>query len=281
MTEKYVKYSAEVIADSVNPNNERVTTLQIRMPLCVWAEFLTHRSFARNARSNRAVPSKILIREVINNPFVPEFWGKNKSGMQAGEELTGWRKALAIRAWLTARWAAVIAVWIMSRCGLHKQDANRVLAPWQWVDAVVTGDQIAWNTFWGLRAHPDADPKISKIAVMIREKIWLSVPTQLKWGEWHRPYYSARPYYKHSEDSGVNLNYASAGACARVSYRTFDGKQSDKENEQLTLKLLSQEPKHSSPLEHVIEAVRMGEWYYRIKKQCVSGDWITLRTHFE
>jgi hypothetical protein len=76
------------------------------------------------------------------------------------------------------------------------------------------------------------------------------------------------------------LDYASAGACARVSYRTFDGKQSDKENEELTLKLLSQEPKHLSPLEHVMEAVKGGDNYKKLGRQCVSGCWATLRTLF-
>jgi hypothetical protein len=70
-------YSCEILADSVNPIGQRVTTVQIRLPLVVWAEFLTHRTFSRNARSNRAVPSRVLIGEVLRNPFVPEFWGRD------------------------------------------------------------------------------------------------------------------------------------------------------------------------------------------------------------
>jgi hypothetical protein len=38
-------YSCDILADSINPIGQRVTTVQIRLPLVVWAEFLTHRTF--------------------------------------------------------------------------------------------------------------------------------------------------------------------------------------------------------------------------------------------
>ena len=261
-------YSCEILADSENPAGERVTTVQIRLPLVVWAEFLTHRTLSRNARSNRAVPSRVLIREVLANPFVPHYWGSNKAKMQAGAELTGVRRWLARRAWLWARYPAIVAAWIMSRCGLHKQDANRVLSPWQWIDAVVTGEESAWQAFFALRCHPAADPKIQRIAEMIRKKIRDGSPWVLGWGEWHLPYYENQ--LRAATDETL---WASAGACARVSYACFDGRQSDTENAALGRRLASEKPAHASPLEHVLRASKIDN----TQLGPVGGKWRSLR----
>jgi hypothetical protein len=272
------QYSATVLADSINPTDDRVTTLQIRMPLCVWPEFLTHRTLARNARSNRAVPSRVLISEVIRNPFIPEHWGRNRSGMRSIEPLTGIQRTIAREAWLGARWGAVAAAWVMSRAGLHKQDANRVLAPWQWVDAVVTGDPTAWSAFLRLRDHPAADPKIQRIAVHIAEAIAISTPQELEWHEWHMPYYTDKPrYFGSNSQKLINTRMASVGACARVSYAAFDGQQSDEANEVLAEKLAKETPSHGSSFEHVVMALIDGDAYRRRGRQCLRGNWATLR----
>jgi thymidylate synthase ThyX len=261
-------YHCEILADSVNPIGQRVTTVQIRLPLVVWPEFLTHRTFSRNARSNRAVPSRVLIREVFVNPFVPEFWGRNQAGMQAGAELTGLRRWLARKAWLWARYPAIAAAWVMSRAGLHKQDANRVLNPWQWIDAVVTAGEAEWQAFFALRCHELADPKIQRIAEMICDKIANSDPRHLKWGQWHLPYYRDQ-----SETSMESTLWASAGACARVSYACFDGRHSDADNAALGRRLANEKPAHASPLEHVLQAATV------IGQQPgpVCGRWRSLR----
>lgn len=258
-----IRYHAEILADSINPAYERVTTLQIRMPLSVWAEFLTHRSLSRNARSNRAVPVRVTLSEVYRNPFVPEVWGRNKRGMQAGEELTGWRRYAARRLWLLARYLAMAAAWGLSALGLHKQDANRILSPWQWVDAVVTGDFAAWSNFLALRHHSQADPKIFRIAELIAEQLRSSTPRQLQWNEWHLPYYVGR---------NVEQAWESAGACARVSYAAFDGTQSDEANRKLGMDLARNTPPHASPLEHVLLATS-----HESSAGPVRGQWKSLR----
>ena len=261
-------YSCEILADSVNPIGQRVTTVQIRLPLVVWPEFLTHRTFSRNARSNRAVPSRVLISEVLRNPFVPEFWGRNQAGMQAGAELTGLRRWLARKAWLWARYPAIAAAWVMSRAGLHKQDANRVLNPWQWIDAVVTAGEAEWQAFFALRCHELADPKIQRIAEMICDKIANGDPLHLRWGQWHLPYYAGQ-----SETPWCDTLWASAGACARVSYACFDGRHSDKENAALGRRLAREKPAHASPLEHVLQATEE----HKRQPGPVNGMWRSLR----
>jgi thymidylate synthase ThyX len=156
----------------------------------------------------------------------------------------------------------------MAKAGLHKQDANRVLNPWQWIDAVVTAGEAEWQAFFALRCHELADPKIQRIAEMIRETIHDSSPWVLAWGGWHLPYYENK-----LRDATEETLWASAGACARVSYRCFDGTHSDTENAALGRRLASEQPAHASPLEHVLQAATV------IDKQPgpVCGRWWSLR----
>lgn len=48
--------AAVVIADSVSPEGVRLTTMQVDMHRFVLPEFNTHRAFARNSASSRAIP---------------------------------------------------------------------------------------------------------------------------------------------------------------------------------------------------------------------------------
>src|SRR4051812_11787989 len=78
---------AEIIADSLNPSGSRLTTFILEYPRFVHAELMTHRMFSKNAASSRAIPIEKMIQQVIDNPAMPVWWGKNQSGMQAKEEL--------------------------------------------------------------------------------------------------------------------------------------------------------------------------------------------------
>src|SRR3954468_9455857 len=78
--------TAKVIADSVGPDNPRLTTMQLRYPCFIHAEFMTHRVFSRNASSSRATPVERAIQKIMDEPAMPIHWGKNQAGMQAAEE---------------------------------------------------------------------------------------------------------------------------------------------------------------------------------------------------
>ena len=99
-------YRVKILADSIGLNGVRLTTWELTYPRFVHAELMTHRLFSRNSASSRAIPTKKLMRQIRRDPAMPVWWGKNQSGMQAREELTGWRLALARRVWLMARWYA-------------------------------------------------------------------------------------------------------------------------------------------------------------------------------
>lgn len=85
MTE-YSRPWAKIAADSVGEHAPQLTTMLVRMPRCILAEFNTHRMFSRNAASSRAIPVVKLIERVMTDPFAPLYWDKNQKGMQASEE---------------------------------------------------------------------------------------------------------------------------------------------------------------------------------------------------
>jgi hypothetical protein len=213
-------FEARIILDSVC-NDHRLTTMQLTHPRVVHAEFNTHCMFARNASSSRAIPFKKTVARVLEDPFIPEHWGLNQSGMQALEELQGTKRVSAIQRWLDARDEAVrIATEMASTtcqmcngkgevpnefestgriqcytCGgdgiglnVHKQIVNRLIEPWSWITVCVTGDTGAWSNYFSLRCHPDAQPDIQKQAYMAQKAYFESVPQSLQPGQWHTPY---------------------------------------------------------------------------------------------
>src|ERR1700689_3019209 len=64
----------------------KIDTFLLQYPRCIHSEFMTHRVFSRNSASSRAIPVKRMIEQVMSDPFIPLYWGKNQRGMQANGE---------------------------------------------------------------------------------------------------------------------------------------------------------------------------------------------------
>ncbi len=241
--------------------NAKLTTLQLTYPRFIHAELMTHREFSRNASSSRAIPVAKMIEQVRNDPAMPIHWGANQPGMQAENKLDPMRQTLNVNYWLEAAEHAANVAEKMSALGLHKQVANRVLEPFQWMHTIVTTASFSnWN---GLRRHKDAQPEIKHLADLMAETV-AGMPQQvLKFGEWHLPYIvsgdweAAALVLKASQtmpsEEGVIeiLRRVSAARCARVSYLTHDGQTPSLEQDlQLFERLAGAQPIHASPLEH-------------------------------
>lgn len=192
---------ATIIADSINPKGCRLTTYILEYPRFIHAEVMTHRVFSRNAASSRALPIEKMIQEVMENPAMPIWWGKNQSGMQAKEELDDVRplivhddnsvstnRSLVKTKWLEARDSAIEYVKSMNALGLHKQITNRLLEPWFNIRVILSGTEF--ENFFALRAHPDAQPEIQELARKMLEEYNKSRPKKLAAGEWHIPDFS-------------------------------------------------------------------------------------------
>lgn len=241
---KHIK--ATVIEDSIGEHGIRLTTLALAYHRYIHGEFMTHRVFSRNASSSRAIPVMTIIKQVWNDPVIPVHWGANMPGMQAKEELTGWRKAIARKLWKGAAKVACVIAYGMTKAGLHKQVANRVLEPWQQMHVIVTATE--WANFFELRDHPDAQPEIRVLAARINLAMASSIPTIREVGGWHLPYVTSAERVKHPLFDLIKM---SAARCARVSYLTHDGKKPDPVKDiALYDRLVGSVPIHASPVEH-------------------------------
>lgn len=245
---------AKVIAHSVAHDDRgnhgpELFTLALKYPRFIHSEFMTHRVFSRNAASSRAIPVSKMIEQVRNEPAMPVYWGSNKPGMQAGDELTDMDLATAKNLWIDAAENAAATAEKMQELGLHKQVANRVLEPFQIMQTVVTATE--WENFFQLRISEFAQPEIKALAVAMKEAMTNSTPFQMPYGEYHVPYVTAeeRDEYKSRKDWRTLCMVASA-RCARVSYLNHDGSNPDIAKD-LELATKLKDAYHASPFEHV------------------------------
>lgn len=244
---------ATVVRDSVSVRGARVTTIEVTLHRFVLAELNTHRAFSRNSASSRAIPTRTQLLRVLEDPALPVEFGANQRGMQAGEPLAGDELGQAHAAWLRARDAAVDAAGDLLELGVHKQVVNRLLEPFMWHTVIVTATD--WDGFWQQRCSPLAQPEINLAATAMRVAFDASVPVPLPDGAWHTPY--VRP---DEADLPVETRMRiSAARCARVSYLTHDGRRDVSADEQLYDRLVTADPPHWSPLEHVATPATDGD----------------------
>ncbi len=244
-------YSADVLADSISPCGMRLTTLLVTMPRFILAEFNTHRVFSRNSASSRAIPVEKRIAEVRTDPFVPEAFGRNQRGMQAGEALDDFNQNEARRDWLQAANFACDCAEMLASRGVHKQHANRLIEPYSWHKVIVSATE--WSNFYHQRIHPDAQPEMRRTAEAMKAAMDASTPNIKPVGSWHLPLVFSDDWDYASIDHGNDVDDAtlvklSVARCARVSYLTHDGKRDVAADLALYDKLLT--GGHMSPFEH-------------------------------
>lgn len=238
-------YQAEILADSISEHGDRLTTFEVTFPRLILAEFNTPRMFSRNSASSRAIPVEKQLIRVLDEPFIPAYWGVNQPGMQAGAELGPEEQEIATGDWLLSRDYAVLgAVALIGgteklkdetlreridaiqerlhypgkalKTPLHKQIANRELEPYMWHTDIITATEL--SNFFALRANPQAEPAFQPIAYMMKDLYETHEPTLLHEGEWHLP-------LVHVDERHLSLDTlkkVSTGRCARVSYLTHD-----------------------------------------------------------
>lgn len=278
-----------------------LSTLLCRYPRWIHAEGRTHRqlyigeqinmelatpslmedpALSRNASSSRALPVKKLIEDVENDPAVPMYWGMNRPGMQATEELPPALKDKARDIWMRAMEDAIKRAKELAHLadidgdpvGAHKQIVNRLLEPFSHITVVVSATQ--WSNFLYLRDHADAEPHIQMLARAIKDELARTdnISTLMP-GDWHLPFITPsdrweyldnppaeNPNQQYREAALDGLKKLSVARCASTSYKTVDG--FDMTMERATAlhdKLIAMDPLHASPAEHVAQADELVE----------------------
>lgn len=264
--------TAKIIADSRDTLGLlRVTTFELEYPRYIHSEVMTHRVFSRNASSSRAIPIEKMIEQVKDNTVIP-MWTCNKAGMQGDLVTNGRRISKANTAWVTALTDTINYVKRLSALGIHKQNVNRLLEPFQHIKVVLTGADF--TNFFNLRDHEDAQPEIRALAREMLVEYAKSNPVKLHKGEWHLPY--ASEAFKSGELTLEEAKLVSASCCAQVSYRNSDT--SLEKAKKVYERLVSSKPLHASPFEH-----QCTPHDYAIHGLCAGNlkGWYQLRSDIE
>lgn len=277
--------TAQVVCDSIFEGS-RIVSVETTFPRPFLAEFNTHCRFSRNSASSRAIPVWKRLIAVLDNPYIPNSFGSNKAGMQAGIDLSEEDQERVVQNWLFGRDMAVLQAYALTGgrkeilptvkgeknivaaealCdkidqlgqdhgvqgrlhtqdqGLHKQHANRVLETYSFHTVIATSTH--WRNFFGLRASANAQPEACDFALAMLKAMKVSIPTELRQGEWHLPY--IRPEDRAESQGWMDLAYASSGKCARTSYLTHAGIRSLGEDISMAKGLQSNG--HMSPFQH-------------------------------
>ena len=262
--------SARVIADSIGPYSDRLTTMEVVIHRFVLAEFNTHRAFSRNSASSRAIPAHRQMARVREDPALPIVWPREKPGMQGGDALPVQEQHQARSAWLAASEAALAHALELQAIGVHKSVTNRLLEPFMWHTVIVSSTE--WQNFFRQRCSALAQPEIREAAEEMRYALEESTPRELTIGQWHLPYIDDQDI-RDCHDSGEDPRFVSAARCARVSYRTHDGNRDVQEDVMLYNRLVEASPPHASPLEHVATPSELG-----IMSGANFSGWTQLRT---
>lgn len=240
--------TVDLLADSITPAGNRLTTFLLTYPRFIHAEIMTHRAFSRNAASSRAIPIQRMVDMVHENPAMPEFWGANQKGMQATAEVAP-ELLEQTKTWWTASAEVAIAQakFAVAHFDLHKQIANRVMEPFSHITVVLTSGERGLRNFFGLRAHADAQPEFQVLAYRMLAAWLAHTPLHVPWQGWHIPAFPGVV--------GEPCARIATAHCARVSYLTHDGKRTDFDAD-LALHDRLAKAGHWSAFEHCAQAVK-------------------------
>ncbi len=235
---------ARIIADSVSPGGDRLTTFRLRFPRFILSEFNTHRALSRNAASSRAIPVLKLIERVERDPFIPTVFPAERRGMSAGDPLDGRNAELAREIWVDAMEDAVRNARLLATGFVHKSYVNRLLEPFSYVDVIASATE--WANFFGLRCAPDAQPEFRELALLMLAAYREHEPRDLAWSEWHVPFGERMEGLDIDEETQRKVAVA---RIARLSYTTHDGAIDVAADVALFMRLLKDG--HMSPFEHI------------------------------
>lgn len=275
---------AKVLEDSISPCGHRLTTFEVNLHRFMLPELNTHRALSRNSASSRAIPVSKQLAQVRDNPAMPVSWPHEQSGMQGGSELDGHERWAAKQEWLDASRNAANTAELMHELGVHKSVTNRLLEPFMWHKVIISATDL--DGFFEQRCSPLAQPEIRVAAELMRDALEASEPKHLGYREWHTPLIQPDEdddFWRHASNELLMAHEdwaspdelrkrVSVARCARVSYLTHDGQRDVMKDLELYDRLVSANPPHWSPLEHVatpcVPYVNVSQYGVRSTRPC-------------
>lgn len=262
--------NAHIVADSITERGCRLTTFILVFPRFILAELNTHRMFSRNSASSRARPFKVMLKDVVDDPFIPIKWMSAHKGMQGTEYLNEVDSLAAVVQWMKSRDLAIQQAIELDKLQVTKQLVNRILEPYMWHEVIVTATD--YENFFALRAHRDAEIHIAALAEEMLLAYNKSTPKLLRIEEWHIPFGDhfdhdklvalvdkTSPLPAEEQIERFKKEIASA-RCARISYKPFGGEdQYDYSADRKLFEALCIGG-HMSPLEHCARVMTDAEF---------------------
>lgn len=236
----------------------RIDTLICEYPRVIHSQLMTHRVFSKNSSSTRAIPLEKAIEQINADP-AEYIWTQNQAGMQ-GEVFTDPSKLHDLEeVFHTAKENAMYMAHKLLTLGAHKQNAGRLLEPFQNIKIVLTSTE--WENWDWLRIDGAAQGEIAELARAIKKARDEAEPMMLKEGELHVPFverersagtgdliYSIPAPGKDIWFTAEQALKVSASVCAQTSYRNSD--YSLEKAEKMYEMLTGSDHIHASPFEH-------------------------------
>lgn len=282
-------YETKLILYSENPDGNRLATFLINLTRSVQSEKLRHRMLSFSAASSRAIPTRVMIRRLLSDTYVPQ-WAKNSKGM-AGKFADSEDVEFYNSEWHRAKYEALAQVLrMMTRKPFiandvmqldseeissmleqhknvpHKGDINRLLEPFMFMELIVSGTE--WANVFFQRVHTAAHPALQEVVYRMAKLYLTQQPQKLEWGEQHLPFITAadftevKSYATKTTDSiPAILRRISTSRCGRVSFgKTDEVKTVEDElnwyHRHIYENAAKGEPPHVSPAEHPAIAQR-------------------------
>lgn len=239
---------AAIIADSVSPLGQRLTSLELTFHRFILAEFNKHRKFTNSAASSRAIPFVTTLKQVMVDPAIPLRFPHEQPGMSGGDEVNMSNEAKQL--WLVGRTRAADVAIQMSDLKVHKSVVNRLIEPYMWISMIVTSTE--WDNFFNQRIAGGVQPEMEELAKQMRAALQASAPTAVDYREWHLPYLTEaelNPYRSDLNDEA--RRQLSVARCAGVSYNRLGKIREMAKDFALYERLLNASPPHWTPFEHV------------------------------
>jgi len=250
---------------------KKIFTLECEYPRAIHAQLLTHKVFGKNSSSTRAVPLEAAIKQILDNP-AKVIWTTNQAGMQGAvvtdqQQLEGADRLMNMAKNNMIQIARSLSSTRSWGQNIHKQNAGRLLEPFQNIKIVLTSTE--WENWDWLRIHKDAQGEIADLATAMKEARDTAEIMELQPGEWHVPYVKR----DHDADTGEIIYYTddsaqeltveqakliSMSVCAQTSYRKADHSL-DKAIKMKGM-LVDGHKVHASPFEHQATPIPAFEW---------------------
>jgi len=214
-------------------------TCKVDVPYYIWTELLTHKRFARNASSNRAMPVKKNINDL--GFYIPEMFLEQGEGMAAGLPVDTESRKEAEKIWESVWKYCSKKSLQLSDMGIAKEQSSRVLPSFKMMRGLVTGTLDAWNNFDDLRSSPMADFAMQELAEAVMGTV---ENTETRYGLLHLPFITDEEI-EAEVFTADEVILVGAGRIARISYGDVATRGDD-----MDLGQRLKNDHHLSPFEH-------------------------------